>query len=276
MLLLMRGSWSAFAFLGAATVVSSCLGSTYDVRSDVVADAGGESGSQQKSDAGSSGAYATAVLSDFPSAYYRLTETGGFVVHDETSLHNDATLTAVNCGFHRPGPLTKEASSAMAFDGKSCQLAVPRSVGFPAHSPYSLEAWTQTQTMTQVNAVFGERNATDGFGLFLGTNDLPTFLVVSRTVGGIAVVAATPLPSALNFHHVVSTYDGAALTLYLDGAVQAVKNDSGKFRGDGSGIFIGSSGGADFFGGTLAEVAIYPVALPADRVLAHFKAGSGG
>ena len=89
--------------------------------------------------------------------------------------------------------------------------------------------------------------------------------------------AATP-PGAVTsgrWHHVVCTWDGSTMTIYVDGAVGATAALAGPADVSSSALYLGSSMGAyDWFPGTIDEAAVYAFALSAARVQAHFDAAN--
>jgi hypothetical protein len=82
------------------------------------------------------------------------------------------------------------------------------------------------------------------------------------------------------WHHVVGTYDGAALRIYLDGKLQAQTVTSGPIGQNADAMTIGlnrsSIVNAEDFLGQVDEVAVYNTALSAARVAAHAVAAKGG
>lgn len=84
-------------------------------------------------------------------------------------------------------------------------------------------------------------------------------------------VAASNLAN-LNWHHIVGTYDGSRVKLYIDGVLKTDVARSGLFRGNDA-IGIGGNAG-EYFHGTIDEVYIYNRALSASEVTTLFNAVS--
>lgn len=72
--------------------------------------------------------------------------------------------------------------------------------------------------------------------------------------------------------HVVATYDGATLQVYLDGALSARAPSSLSIE-NGTGDFVIGAAGDDYFPGSLDEVTVYGTALTPEKVRAHYNAG---
>jgi hypothetical protein len=75
--------------------------------------------------------------------------------------------------------------------------------------------------------------------------------------------------------HVVGTYNGAALTIYLDGVLRFTYPDLNVLPALTGPLYIGTRNtrGVGFSGG-MDEVAVYSHALPLERVKAHWQMGS--
>jgi hypothetical protein len=74
------------------------------------------------------------------------------------------------------------------------------------------------------------------------------------------------MPSPGSYSHVVATYDGTTMSLYLNGIHNSDKQDTDP-RITSTAMGIGEN-----FVGSIDEVAIYDHALDAGRVSAHFHA----
>jgi len=64
-----------------------------------------------------------------------------------------------------------------------------------------------------------------------------------------------------NWHHVVASYNGATLKIYLDGVLKASSANTGTLKSTKDDIMIGSKSNSDFYKGSIDEVLIYSRAL---------------
>jgi Concanavalin A-like lectin/glucanases superfamily len=84
--------------------------------------------------------------------------------------------------------------------------------------------------------------------------------------------AARAVPGAT---HVVGTYDGSTLDLYVNGRLVSHQRSDMKVKGGQAGIEIGSFLGKEVWYGTIDEVALYDRAVPAGAIRHHYELGSG-
>lgn len=226
--------------------------------------------------------YAIAVMSDSPVSYWRLDETAGTIAADSVGGNdgtytggytlNQAGIPAVN----RPAVLLNGSSGYI-------DLGTPATLNITA--AWSLEAWVYLTSTPDRTGIIGEifTGSGDnvlyelGFGINSGTaNSNPT--VGYYTGSAWKAVAGSPL--SLNaWHHLVGTWDGAKLSLFIDKDLAASAAQSPGPTAGVDGFYIGRlhgvSGGLEYFPGRIDEVAVYDHALSPDRVAAHYNAGVG-
>ena len=160
---------------------------------------------------------------------------------------------------------------------------MPIGLSFFGQAPFSVELWAKQTEYVQYGATVDHEDYSDpshrtGWTLRFGFDKFGLERWNLGLTSGSVVFSTSPLPLG-EYHHVVATYDGGSLALYLDGVIVG-----------GPVVTAGYSGPADVpwtigkqncpctdqaFAGWLDELAIYSVALPASRVLAHYNAGTG-
>jgi hypothetical protein len=243
-------------------------------------DAGGVDGGGG-TDGGGTGpvVYRAAVLADGASAYWRLGERSGTQAGDEGSRHLVGTYQA-GCVLGAPGALAGDPDTAVTFDGGSCwvDLGSIATVDFPGVATFSVEAWIKPSVHDALyHHVFSAESfstSRQGYALLL---EEPNGLSFERFVSGSNAKAwVATNPSSGVFTYVVGTFDGSALKLYVDGKEVASAPDARSAPPQAGTAFIGVSGAGTYqFAGDLDEVAVYPKALAADRISAHYAIGSG-
>jgi hypothetical protein len=232
---------------------------------------------------GSLSSYAQLVRSDGAVNYWPLAETGGTRGVDYAGFNDLTYGSAVTHTAAGPGPTG--SARAGTFDGTQNSRTASLGNG-ERRGTYSVEAWVRTASTTGGQIV--------GYGTYAGANSVNTDRTLYMdtlgriffgTYGGSNVAINSTLPYNDNqWHHVVGTVSPATgMTLYVDGASVAsnptatsTSQVSGYWRvgGDSLAGWPSAPTGqtAGYLNGSIASVAVYPTALPVDRVQAH----SGG
>jgi hypothetical protein len=228
--------------------------------------------------------YVAAVLADNPIAYYRLDETSG------TTVYNSAPTAAPNGTFARnvtlgatAGPLANDpgdvAASFSTSGGMDSDLTFGQDFSFLGVTPFTIELWVNPTTIdTEPRHAFSkaDRNANDapvnGYNIVVRA---PDGVIIERYVNSVGETSGAATLSPGVFTHLAAVYDGAALTIYANGAPSTPTADTRAMMATTTGAFAGSAAGTMGHGfvGALAELAIYDVALPAGRIAAHYAAG---
>ena len=224
--------------------------------------------------------YAQVVLADDPVAYYRLDETSGTTARDFSGHGNDGTYIG---GVHpgTAGAIANDPDTAASFDGATGYVDCGNNFAFAGSQPLSLEAWVRSESMTGYGGVFSREDTaggppSEGYLAFVSPND--GIYGFQRLDGNnLTSVTSTSVASASHYDHVVATYDGNTMTLYVDGTAQGNLAAMFPIAGATHDFVIGAEvGGAeDFFDGALDEVAVYDHVLSPTRVTAHYLAGMG-
>ncbi|MCA1683627.1 MAG: fibronectin type III domain-containing protein, partial [Actinobacteria bacterium] len=217
---------------------------------------------------GATSTYVTNVLANAPVAYYRLGEGSGLTAADSSGKAAHGTYESATLG--SPGAVLGDADTSV--NGNANGQVASSSPALPLYnSARSVEAW--------VKPADGNNRYVASWGTYYGNDQEFSVLVGPNQVG---VVTANddryfPTPRAVNdgaWHHVVVTYDGTTLGAYLDGVSLGTRTFSAPLDTiDGSRLHVGARfDGQSPFYGDLDEVAVFPSALTATQVGAHFSA----
>lgn len=201
--------------------------------------------------------YSSSVLSDGPSLFYRFSEPNGNVSADSSGTGNDLTGGSIR---GLPGALATDTDFAAYTGGCVCYMTSQTSAGLPTgNSARTVEAWVRST----VGAPFSSWGAgTDGFGVDL--SGMRTF----RVTGGSQSHTFTADHDLADdqWHHFVASYDGATVRGYVDGELVGSAAFSQSLATTATNLTVGWRGPA------VDELAIYPTALSASQVAAHFAA----
>jgi len=224
--------------------------------------------------------YPAEVLADDPLAYWRLDELTGTTAADSSGHGNDATYQG---GFTlgAPGAIGGDGDTAVTLDGVSAFVSAGDRFAFAGLAQFSVEAWVSAQPQSTYAGVVSRNDAiggppSEGFLLFVAPADGPFGF---QRLDGASVSTAVSVagPGAPAFTHVVATFDGLELGVYVNGESQGSQTGAFSIAGAVADFVVGAEAGGtgNFLSGTIDEVAVYDHALTADRVGAHYIAGLG-
>lgn len=227
--------------------------------------------------------YAKAVLADGPAAYFQFNETSGGTAYDSSPNRNHGTISP-GVALGQAGAPIEDGGLSFGFNSTTGGVVVVSSPELRPSTTLSLEAWVYRAATTDDYDVIAMHSLTnnwdDGYGMYY--------------LGGNAVFyvnhwnnfkAQAPLP--LNqWTHLVGTYDGSALRIYVNGVEASSTPLSApiSYPSSVATFRIGVGAGNNYFwAGRLDEVAVYGAALTSTQIADHFafsagrlKAGGGG
>ena len=195
-------------------------------------------------------------------AAFNFDEPGGALVLDSSPFAHPGALRHAD---RVPG----HHGSALAFARPDAAVRIPRRPQLNLGDQLTLEAWIFPTVADDMSRIIIAKN--DEYLLRIDKRPEGGRISFFVQVGSPAVSweprVSSKAPPALNaWHHVVATWDGAMLRLYLDGALQGETPRTGRSNPNPYPVMIGNfeypscHGGA--FGGMIDEVRIYSRACP--------------
>jgi len=223
--------------------------------------------------------YRDVILADNPIMYWRLGETSGTVAFDESANHRDARY--IHNPFHGlPGAIANDPDTSAGFNG------VNKYIGWSPTSSYSgsftVEAWVQVKQVQPVETFFSTRTEFAEFSFDFKFDTLAGKEIHFDVGDGTKWLSTSALP--FNFqpnvwYYVTAVVTTGGATYYVDGAALGSVTYTGipllfdaKHR-----VQIGTNKRYDteWFDGAIDEVAVYPYALTAEQIAAHYAIGTG-
>jgi RHS repeat-associated protein len=233
---------------------------------------------------GLSDGYSTTVLTDTPSAYWRLGEPSGQRAIDSSG--NDlpgARELGVTDG--QPSLLAGSTDTSSGFNGVSSVIDAPSNVlTMPSTtSAFSIEAWIKTSASSGTEMIYSARSSTDSTAsikLYLSGGKLYGYVQSNSEAYSYSVSGSTSVADGQPHYVVFTRAADDTMDIYLDGTKVATAPDGGPGAFAVTGLDeqrIGADArDGNYFSGTIDEVAVYQSALSADRVFAHYTAGGPG
>jgi hypothetical protein len=221
--------------------------------------------------------YENVVLADNPAGYWRLAETSGTTV---TARSGSPNGTYLNLPVRGVSSMVGDTNTGVIFNGVDDAADFGNVHGFTGTASFTIEAWlnptapTASSTARRIIA----KEGTAGWDLDIsGTGDSPSNRVaIARwdSGGGVDFTRTTTGLQPDTWYHVVATYDGATLRMYLNGVLESSAPSTRSVGAHTNPLrFGGGSNSANYFGGEIDEVAIYTTALSATRIQEHYNTG---
>ena len=228
--------------------------------------------------------YRSAILADKPIAYYLLSDSGSQLV-DAGPQHINGNYGSLDR--LAQAPLTLAQADAVAMPGGAYNAAafahVPPAAALQPQT-LSVEAWiSRSQSTSSAIEPVLSYGAQAPSGLPYTLQLMPSGQIKWRIRGAApsimwSVTGRTVLASNKP-HHIVGTFSGSQLVLYIDGvedgsgaAPGPIKYNTGAAGNDGLAIGGEEAGGRNNFAGMISNVAIYGSVLSSESVASHYKA----
>lgn len=173
-------------------------------------------------------------------------------------------------------------NQALQFDAVDDNVEIPFSPTLISLS-FSVEAWvkplSQVTNGTNQSVIFGQGNGAPQLVVRPGISGVYVSWQFKSTAGPFPdVVSGAEIPIG-TFSHVVGTWDGNMLRLYIDGVLDnysipgavPVLTNSCPFNIGGFGDSQGCSGNRQLFNGLIDELKLYDEAIEPARVLSNFQ-----
>ena len=222
--------------------------------------------------------YQNTVVDSAPVSSWRLGEASGTSAADSIGSNTGTYAGSPTLG--QAGALAGDGDTSAGFDSATQNISVPDS-GSLRPAQISVEAWVKPDSAS-INDFdspvmkTSNDNWTDGYGLFYRSSGSTISFFVNSWGGAPAAAIALD-----RWTHVVGTYDGTTISLYLNGALAASTPYSTPIAHTGNALYIGSgttgSGSTGppgyFWGGSIDDVSVYSKALTATEIQVHYDSG---
>ncbi len=171
---------------------------------------------------------------------------------------------------------SKVGPAAFSFDGTNSALRINWINPSLNLTTFTVEAWVNPRSLSGNGGFIVSKHTTLSVNYELGFN-LINKLEFGFFDGAWHFVTSTAVPQVGAWTHLVGTYDGSTIKLYVDGVLDVQLSYTGTPPTTGQPMSIGQrSNGTFTFDGLIDEVSIYNRALTDAEILGIFQAGSGG
>ena len=191
-------------------------------------------------------------------AAYSFNEGTGTVATDSSGNGNDGAIQGP--AWNAQGVF----SSGLTFNGIDSSVSVPHNATLNLSSAGTIEAWVKLNSLGRWHGVIakGFVNSDRDHNYALEVNDSNRVRCILGNGLSGQVLDSTITMTTGQFRHLACTWDGASLSLYVDGVLNAETSLDSTPAGNTAPLSIGQFGGAsDPLHGTIDEVRIYQRAL---------------
>lgn len=223
--------------------------------------------------------YRRHVQADRPLGFWPLMEFEGATAYDYGSGNHDFTYNTFVGGLGESIILDQyETIRSTKFDGVNDQVVGTDSHDFVGTAPFSVECWVKAPNLgpTAIGLVnkLSTLGGNNGYELdLIETLGIPKVRFTRWLNGtGNALTADQPLNVPT---HIVGTYNGTTMGLWVNGVKAASGASSLSLLNNTAPLVFGSRLAAGFYSEVMSHVAVYDYALDDDRIIAHYSAGLG-
>jgi hypothetical protein len=212
--------------------------------------------------------YSQVVLSDQPAGYWKLDEAAGTTATDSAG---SATGTYTNGPVLNQTTGVKDAGTTVNFGANQYVNVADAAVLNPS-GQISVEYWIKTNVLPSSGSWhYNVYKSTSDYSTRVDyTSGFPRFRWIlygpTRLVDGATTVTTG------TWYHVVGTYNGSTMKLYVNGQLDASGSATGSITDTAAAFTIGSPTNASQ-SVLLDEVAVYSYPLSAPQVTEHYNAG---
>ena len=175
--------------------------------------------------------------------------------------------------------LAGKINQGLSFDGIDDYIQIADSTSLDIVNQITVEGWIKPDSFSQRQTIAGKWRDINGanergYLLTIGTDGVPHFYI--STTGIDYIDAKSFAISAGQWHHLVGTYDGIDIKLFVDGVLLDTTPKIGSIYSNNESLLIGATDGwggttRKFTNGIIDEVKIYNRALSSDEVIEHYN-----
>jgi len=221
---------------------------------------------------GSAYPYASTILADSPAAYWRLGEALGPIATDAKGNGTSGTYSSSGVTFAQAGGIVGDPDPAITMDGS---VGIVDLKPFPVLEPttgVSVEAWVKPSN--QLSGGIFQSPAQDyssGYKLLAFNGHVRMY--VAPTLATWAYAESVTVPATGKWTHIVGTWDGATIKIYVNGQFETSQPAASIAYGSpNQDAAVGQTNGSPITG-SIDEVAVYGIALSASQVMNHWTSG---
>lgn len=212
--------------------------------------------------------YSAEVLADSPLIYPRFGEASGTTAVDASGNGRDMTYqNTPTLGV--AGALTGDSDTAVTFNGTDEYASINYAAWMNGLTALTIECWYKGTDASGSLVARGGNPA----NYRIGITGSKAFIEVNTSSGGAQLTSSTTSVDDDTWHHIVGTWDGSNLRIYVNTALENTLAKTGTLSATTNNLRVAQRQGDSFIAGTIDEPAVYGTALSGTRITAHYDAG---
>jgi hypothetical protein len=214
---------------------------------------------------------ATVLATSGVVGYWRLGETSGTTATDSAGTNHGTYTNGVTLG--AADAIAGDPNTAATFDGTNDYVNVPDSAALKPATQVSVEAWVKPNAGIPNYRSVATKTSTNswnnGYGMYAWSGGIDFW--VNDDANDVLTIA---LPTG-SWSHVVGTFNGTSVRIYLNGVLAQTFNYTASLSHAVTPLRIGDAAGTSNYHwpGGLDDVAVYNTALNATTIHDHFRCG---
>ena len=187
-------------------------------------------------------------------------------LYDDSRNHHTITN-------HNAIPVRGIHGRGMDFNGINAYLDCGNHSSLNITDAITIEAWVKYVDIVDRGIIIkGTPWADWSYQLKINSGKYPQFSITDTgsEVGGTPC-ASTDLITANEWMHIIGTYDGQNLKIYMNGILKRTVADTDGIATSVTSLFIGNDGSSLAPHGTIDELSIYNYALDVDIIKLHYR-----
>jgi hypothetical protein len=208
-----------------------------------------------------------ADLNDSLVAYYPFNNNA----NDDTQHANNGAVNGAILGMDRHG----NENSAYVFNGQNNYISISHDSSLNMTNKMTVSAWVKSNDMGKENQDILSKTESGSYSLALNETDGEVdskFAFLVNINNNYEYVYSASHPQE-EWYHVVGSYDGSEMKIYVNGIVEGTLSVSGSVKNNTSPLILGNESHQlnEPFDGTLDEIRIYNRLLLSSEVLALYQ-----
>ncbi len=155
------------------------------------------------------------------------------------------------------------------FNGRSSQISIPSFGYLNLTNKLTITAWIYSNSSAATQDVASRRSSY----IFPSTTDGWSHVALNLYTGSLTA----NYPGLNSWHFVAATYNGFAMSIYVDGSLAGASSQTGNVATNNNMLEIGvGPGSAGWFSGEVSNLQIYNASLNSNQILSQYIKGIGG